>query len=158
MVDLVAGLYGQVAIASAKIAYQIYQQIFSEKRFLDLAEKGARPQRLLWASTSAKNPDFSDVKYVEPLIGRQTVNTMPVETLEAYRVHGQPSDSLEEGAEEAYRVLEKLREAGIDLDALTQQLEDEGVAKFSKSFDQLNAVLTEKRGTAVHESEHSGKG
>jgi transaldolase len=158
MAELVAGLYGQVAIASAKVAYQIYQEVFSSKRFLDLAERGARPQRLLWASTSTKNPEFSDVKYVDALIGRQTINTMPVETLEAYRVHGQPSASLEEGAEDAYRVLEKLREAGIDLDALTQQLEDEGVAKFSKSFDQLNAVLTEKRGAALHEPVHSSKG
>lgn len=141
-------LQGRVAIASAKVAYQIYQEIFGRERFHKLAQKGARAQRLLWASTGTKNPDYSDVMYIEPLIGRGTINTVPVETLDAYRDHGQPTSSLEEGTLEAYSVLDGLRQAGIDLDALTQQLEDEGVAKFSKAFDQLMAGLSEKRAAA----------
>jgi transaldolase len=143
--EIVAGLHGEVAIASAKVAYQIYQEIFGGKRFGNLAKKGARTQRLLWASTGTKNPDYSDVLYVESLIGRETINTIPVETLNAYRDHGQPASNLEEGTQEAYRVLEGLTQVGIDLDALTQQLEDEGVAKFNKAFDQLMAALSEKK-------------
>jgi transaldolase len=143
--EIVAGLHGQVAIASAKVAYQIYQEIFDGKRYRKLAKKGARTQRLLWASTGTKNPDYSDVMYVEPVIGQKTINTVPVETLNAYRDHGQPASNLEEGTQEAYRVLEGLRQAGIDIDILTQQLEDEGVAKFSKAFDQLMTALNEKR-------------
>ena len=95
--------------------------------FQKLARQGARTQRLLWASTGTKNPEYSDVKYVETLIGRDTINTIPLETLTAYRDHGKPASRLEEGTQEAYRVLEGLHQAGIDLDALTQQLEDEGV-------------------------------
>jgi transaldolase len=140
----VAGLYGQVAIASAKVAYQLYQEIYSRERFRLLAEKGARTQRLLWASTGTKNPKESEVKYVEALIGRDTITTLPVETLNAYRAHGQPASLLEEGVYNAYHVLEGLRRAGIDLDVLTQQLEDEGVAKFNQAFDQLMAALSEK--------------
>jgi transaldolase len=143
--ETVAGLHGQVAIASAKVAYQIYQEIFDGKRFRKLAKKGARSQRLLWASTGTKNPDYSDVLYVEALIGRKTINTIPVETLNAYRDHGQPALNLEEGIQEAYRVLEGLNQARFDLDALTQQLEDEGLAKFNKAFDELMAALGEKR-------------
>jgi transaldolase len=141
----VAGLHGQIAISSAKVAYQIYQEIFSGERFQKLARMGARTQRLLWASTGTKNPKYSDVIYVEPLIGRETINTMPPETLDAYRDHGQPSSQLEKETIEAYRVLGVLREAGIDLDAMTQQLEDEGLTKFNKAFDQLTVALREKR-------------
>jgi transaldolase len=92
------------------------------------------------------------VKYVEPLIGSETINTMPPETMDAYLEHGQPSSQLEKGALEAYRILEGLREAGIDLDAMTQQLEDEGVAKFNKAFQQLTAALREKRAVFSQES------
>jgi transaldolase len=148
----VAGLHGQAAIASAKVAYQIYQEVFGGERFVKLAQKGARTQRLLWASTGTKNPEYSDVKYVEPLIGRETINTMPPETMDAYRDHGQPSLQLENNALEAYRILEGLREARIDLDAMTQQLEDEGVAKFNKAFEQLMAVLREKRAVSSPEA------
>lgn len=143
--ELVAGLYGQVAIASAKVAYQIYQEIFGGKQYQKLAQKGARTQRLLWASTSTKNPDYSDILYVDTLIGRDTINTVTIETLNAYRDHGQPASRLEEGTQEAYQVLERLRQAGIDLDSLTQQLEDEGVAKFIEAFDKLMASLKEKK-------------
>ena len=147
----VAGMVGQVAIASAKVAYQIYQEIFNGERFQKLAKMGARPQRLLWASTGTKNPEYSDVKYIETLIGRDTINTMPPETLNAYHDHGKPSSQLEEGTQEAYRVLERLSDVGIDLDALTQQLEDEGVMKFNKSFEQLMAALQKKQTASIHE-------
>ena len=137
-------LQGQAAIASAKVAYQIYQEIFSSQRFRKLAKKGARPQRLLWASTGTKNPAYSNVMYVEPLIGRETINTLPVETLNAYRDQGHPSPRLEEGVEKAHHVLDELPRIGIDVDAVTQQLEDEGVEKFEKALNQLMKVLEEK--------------
>lgn len=142
--EVAAGLHGQAAIASAKLAYQIYQEIFNGPRFKALKKAGARPQRLLWASTSTKNPDYSDIKYVEPLIGRDTINTMPIETLEAYRDHGDPAPRLEEGVEEAYQVFDRLADAGIDIDAATQQLEDEGVEKFTTALDKLFAGLSQK--------------
>jgi transaldolase len=135
---------GQVAIASAKMAYQIYKEIFASGRFRRLAARGARAQRLLWASTSTKNPDYSDVKYVEALIGPDTVDTAPLETLSAYRDHGEPEARLEQGVEEARRVLERLPELGIDIDKVTRQLEDEGVGKFNKPFDKLMEALTQK--------------
>jgi len=146
-----AGLHGQVAIASAKVAYQMYQEIFGGERFRKLAQMGARPQRLLWASTGTKNPAYSDVKYIETLIGRETINTMPPDTLNAYRDHGEPASQLEKGIQEAHQVLDGLRQTGIDLDALTQQLEDEGVSKFSKAFEQLTAALQVKRAAASEE-------
>lgn len=139
-----AGIQGQVAIASAKVAYVVYKEIFGGERYLKLAQMGARTQRLLWASTGTKNPEYSDVKYIEPLIGDQTINTIPPETLNAYRDHGKPSSQLEIGVREAYHILEGLHQAGLDLDALTQELEDEGVTKFSKAFEQLMAALLEK--------------
>lgn len=132
---------GQVAIASAKMAYQIYQEIFGGDRFKKLATQGARVQRLLWGSTSVKNPDYSDLKYVEALIGADTVNTVPVETLAAYRDHGDPKIRIEEDVERAGQLLARLPELGINLDAVTQQLEDEGVEKFTKPFDKLMAAL-----------------
>jgi transaldolase len=149
--EIVAGLSGQVAIASAKVAYQVYQEIFGSERFEVLSKAGAHAQRLLWASTGTKNPDYSDVKYVETLIGRNTINTVPIETLNAYRDHGKPISQLEEDTQKAYQVLEGLREAGIDLDGLTQQLEDEGVKKFSQALEQLMAVLTDKRTASTQE-------
>jgi transaldolase len=105
------------------------------ERFGKLAAQEARAQRLLWASTSTKNPAYSDVKYVEPLIGSGTINTLPLETLRAYRDHGRPALRLEEGAEEGRGLLESLPQAGIDLAALTQQLENQGVKKFPGDFD-----------------------
>jgi len=143
-VDLAKRARGQVAIASAKMAYQIYKEIFGSDRFRRLAARGARAQRLLWASTSTKNPDYSDVKYVEALIGPDTVDTAPLETLDAYRDHGEPEARLEQGVEEARRVLERLPELGIDIDKVTRQLEDEGVEKFNKPFDKLMEALTQK--------------
>jgi transaldolase len=138
-------LRGQVAIASAKEAYQIYKEIFGQGRFQKLAHKGGRPQRVLWASTSTKNPDYSDVKYVEALIGPETINTLPKETLQAYRDHGNPEERLEQGLEEARKVLESLSEVYIDIDQVTQQLEEEGVEKFNKPYDRLMNTLARKR-------------
>jgi transaldolase len=135
---------GQVAIASAKMAYQIYKEVFGGERFRKLAAQGARVQRLLWASTSAKNPDYSDVKYVEALIGPDTVDTIPMETLDAYRDHGKPKARLEQDVEEARSVLGRLHELGIDIDNVTRQLEDEGVEKFNQPFDKLMATLAQR--------------
>ncbi|MCK9376297.1 MAG: transaldolase [Syntrophobacterales bacterium] len=142
-------LIGQVAIASAKVAYTIYQEIFGSARFQALVSKGARPQRLLWASTSTKNPAYPDVKYVEPLIGPNTVNTLPPETIEAYRDHGQPAARLAEGVDRAAAYLQRLPELGLDLNQATQQLEDEGVDKFNKPFDSLMGTLERKRREAL---------
>ena len=138
-------LRGQVAIASAKEAYQIYKEIFGQERFQKVVHEGGRPQRVLWASTSTKNPDYSDVKYVEALIGPETINTLPKETLKAYRDHGNPEERLEQGLEEARRVLESLHKVDIDIDQVTQQLEEEGVDKFNKPYDRLMNTLKEKR-------------
>jgi transaldolase len=135
---------GEVAIASAKMAYQIYKEIFGSDRFGRLAAQGARVQRLLWASTGTKNPTYSDVKYVEALIGRDTVNTAPLETLDAYRDHGEPQARLEQDVNHARWVLERLPELGISIDDVTQQLEDEGVEKFAKPFDKLMATLAQR--------------
>jgi transaldolase len=150
--EIAQSLHGQVAIASAKLAYQIYKGIFSSDAFCHLEARGARSQRVLWASTGTKNPAYSDVNYVEPLIGPETVNTMPLETLRAYRNHGQPAARLEEGVAEARRVLDRLPELGIDLDAVTQQLEREGVEKFNVPYDRLTATLEKKRATALVET------
>ncbi len=142
--ELAASLRGETAIACAKMAYQMYREIFTEERFRRFAQWGARTQRVLWASTSTKNPAYSDVKYIEALIGPETVNTVPLETLTAYRDHGDPAPRLEEGVERARLVLTQLRDVGIDLAAATQQLEDEGVEKFIKPFDALLERLKEK--------------
>jgi transaldolase/glucose-6-phosphate isomerase len=146
---LAANLYGQVAVASAKAAYQIYKEMFSDERYLELADEGARTQRLLWASTSTKNPEYSDVKYVESLIGKETVNTLPLETLNAYRDHGDPQARLENNVEQAQKSLSTLSQVHIDLDHVTQQLEDEGVDKFIKSYDHLIKTLDEKRSSTL---------
>ncbi len=142
--ELASKLGGQIAIASAKAAYQIYNEIFDSERFSRLVQKGARTQRLLWASTSTKNPAYQDTKYVEALIGPDTINTLPLETINAYRDHGHPEPKLDQEVVEAFRVFDDLEAVGIDLDAATQQLEDEGVEKFNTAFDNLMNALTEK--------------
>jgi transaldolase len=147
--DIASLLHGQVAIASARVAYQLYNEVFSSDRFEKLAAKGARQQRLLWASTSTKNPMYSDTKYIEPLIGPETINTVPVETLNAYRDHGQPQLSLEKNISPAHHVLNKLTLVGIDLDSATQQLEEEGVEKFVSALNRLMLSLKEKQ-SAIH--------
>lgn len=139
-----AHLYGGTAVASARAAYQIYKELFSSARFKNLELAGARHQRLLWASTSTKNPDFPDTKYVDALIGPETINTLPIETINAYRDHGRPEPRLDQQVSAAWQALQQLSTIGIDLDALTRQLEDEGVAKFSAAFNQLTASIKEK--------------
>jgi transaldolase len=146
--ELAKKVHGRVAVSSAKMAYQAYKEIFGSERFRDLANKGAHVQRLLWASTGTKNPQYSDLKYVESLIGPDTVNTAPVETFGAYRDHGEPKVRLEEDVEEARWVLERLPELGIDIDHMTQQLEDQGVEKFDKPFDELMRTLQKRIATA----------
>jgi transaldolase len=141
------GLVGEVAIACAKSAYAIYKQLFDGQRFQALAAQGARTQRVLWASTSTKNPNYPDTKYVEPLIGPETINTLPPETLEAYRDHGNPAARLEEGIEDAAALLRLLPkpELYIDLNQVSQRLEDEGIDKFNKPYDSLLKSLEAKR-------------
>ena len=142
--DIAEQAHGQVAVASAKMAYQIYKDIFGSARFRNLADQGARAQRLLWASTGTKNPDYPDVKYVEALIGPDTVNTIPVETLDAYRDHGDPQARLEQDVQRAGWVLERLSQLGICIDKVTQQLEDQGVEKFNQPFDKLMETLAKR--------------
>ncbi len=142
-------LKGKIAIASAKSAYAVYQEIANSERFKALQAQGARPQRLLWASTSTKNPAYSDVKYVEALIGPDTVTTLPLKTLAAYRDHGRPAERLTKGIPEAQATLAKLAELQIDLAAATQQLEEEGVKKFVQAFEQLLTTLAQQRAAAV---------
>ena len=142
--SLARQLHGQVAVASAQMAYQIFKEIFHNDRFKKLMEKGARPQRVLWASTGTKNPDYSDVKYIEAIIGPDTVNTVPVETLNAYRDHGDTKNSLEHDIQLSGWVLKRLPELGIDIDTITQQLEDEGVEKFCEPFDKLMKTLVQR--------------
>jgi transaldolase len=139
---------GQTAIASAKQAYQIYKEIFRNARFRKLADQGARPQRLLWASTSTKNPEYSDVKYVEALIGPDTVNTLPQETIKAYRDHGRPAPRLEQHLDAAGEVLESLFTLDINIGKITQQLEDQGIEKFNTPYDSLMETLNKKRASA----------
>jgi transaldolase len=129
---------GQVAISSAKIAYKIYKETFENEEFFKL---GASPQRLLWASTSPKNPDYSDIKYVEALIGPDTINTIPLETLEAYRKHGDPSLQLESNVEQASWVMSELSEVGIDIKKITKKLENDGIKNFIKAFDQIYKAI-----------------
>lgn len=130
-------LVGEVAIASAKKAYQIYLEMIASDRFKRLEALGAQRQRVLWASTSAKDPSFSDVKYVENLIGRETINTLPMETIDAFRDHGKVNETLTMGIGHAKKVMQKLNDIGIDIDEITQKLEDEGIEKFNKAYDKL---------------------
>jgi transaldolase len=142
-------LKGTLAIANAKLAYETYKQVFSGDRWEALRAKGASAQRCLWASTSTKNPDYRDVLYVEELIGPDTVNTMPRETVEAFMDHGNVRDSLEEDVDGARRTLDAFAEAGIDYDDVVETLEREGVEKFAKSFPQLFADVEAKRDSMV---------
>jgi transaldolase len=139
-------LKGKLAVANAKLAYQNYKEKFSGERWEALAAKGATPQWCLWASTSAKNPEYRDVLYVEELIGPGTVNTMPRETIEAFQDHGEVAVTLEEGIDEAKQVFAQVEAAGIDYDDVTETLEREGVQKFIDSFTELFEGIEAKRG------------
>jgi transaldolase len=138
-------LLGKLAIANAKLAYRHYQETFAGPRWEFLVGKGATPQRVLWASTSTKNPDYPDVIYIEDLLGPETVNTMPEDTIKAYQDHGRPEERLTQDLEGAQRVFDELRAAGVDYDDVTDTLEREGVEKFSQSFDELMQSLAGKR-------------
>ena len=139
-------LRGKLAVANAKLAYQRYKEIFSGGRWEALANRGATPQRCLWASTSTKNPDYPDTMYVDELIGPETVNTMPVETIEAFQDHGTVALTLERDLDAAHAVFADLERAGVDYDDVTDTLEREGVQKFSDSFEELLGGVRTKRG------------
>jgi transaldolase/glucose-6-phosphate isomerase len=147
--ERLAALKGKVAIANAKLAYQEYKRLFSGPRWEKLRAKGAKPQRLLWASTGTKNKDYSDVLYVEELIGRNTVNTVPPATLDAFRDHGKLRDSLEENIGNATHVLEELEKSGISLDAITAELVQDGVKLFADAADKLYGAVAHKRATVL---------
>ncbi|MDQ3778568.1 MAG: transaldolase [Actinomycetota bacterium] len=142
-------LKGRLAVANAKLAYQRYKELFAGERWERLTRHGASTQRCLWASTSTKNPEYRDVLYVEELIGPETVNTMPMETIEAFQDHGEVRPTLEEGLDEASQLLAELARAGVDYDDVTRVLEDEGVQKFADSFEQLLEGVAAKKGALV---------
>src|SRR6202158_2745596 len=147
--ERLAALKGKIAIANAKLAYQEYKRLFSGPRWEKLKAKGAKPQRLLWASTGTKNKDYSDVLYVEELIGPNTVNTMPPATLDAFRDHGKPRDSLDENIDDARHVLAELEKSGISLDAITAELVKDGVKLFADAADKLYGAVAHKRATVL---------
>ena len=138
-------LKGKLAVANAKLAYQRYKELFTGRRWEALAAKGATPQRCLWASTSTKNPDYPHTLYVDELIGPATVNTMPLETIEAFQDHGTVADTLEAGLDEARELFAQLERVGVDYDEVTDTLEREGVRKFSDSFEELLEGIEAKR-------------
>jgi transaldolase / glucose-6-phosphate isomerase len=147
--ERLAALKGKVAIANAKLAYQEYKRLFAGARWDRLAAKGAKPQRLLWASTGTKNKDYRDVLYVEELIGPNTVNTVPPATLDAFRNHGEARDSLEENVEDATRVLDELQRSGISLDEITSELVKDGVKLFADAADRLYGAVANKRAAVL---------
>jgi transaldolase len=144
-----AELQGKLAVANAKLAYGRYREIFAGERWEALAARGATAQRCLWASTSTKNPAYRDVLYVEELIGPETVNTMPDETIRAFQDHGRVELTLERGIDEARELLRRIAEAGVDYDDVTATLEREGVEKFSDSFAELLDGIRAKSGELV---------
>jgi transaldolase/glucose-6-phosphate isomerase len=140
--SLLKSLLGKVAIANGKLAYQRYQRIFSGPRWQALASNGAQTQRVLWASTSTKNPNYRDVIYVEELIGQDTVNTMPPATIDAFRDHGKLRNSLIEDVPGAQKVMDDLARAGVSMKEVTDKLTDDGVKLFADAFDKLLAAVT----------------
>src|SRR3954469_25794658 len=147
--ERLAALKGKVAIANARLAYQQYKRLFSGPRWEKLHAKGAKAQRLLWASTGTKNKEYSDVLYVEELIGPDTINTVPPATLDAFRDHGTPRDSLEENVDDARRVLDELERSGVSLDAITEELVKDGVKQFADAADKLYGAVAHKRATVL---------
>ena len=143
-------LRGKLAIANAKLAYAHFQEVFSGERWEFLEGKGATVQRCLWASTSTKNPEYRDVMYVEELIGPNTVDTMPLETIRAFQDHGEVrGDTVTENVGEARKLLDELAKAGVDYDDVTETLELEGVQKFADSFEELLDQVRAKRGELI---------
>lgn len=154
-----AALRGEAAIASARLAYAVFEDFVASTRFRRVSEQGARPQRLLWASTGTKDPAYSEIKYVEALIGPETVNTMPLDTLKAYHEHGEPQLRLTDHGDEAADTLLRLKRLGIDLDALTDELLRQGIEKFAAPYDQLiDAIETARRAALAAPSfTHEGR-
>jgi len=138
-------LKGKIAIANAKLAYAKYQEIFGSDRFARLKAAGARTQRPLWASTGTKNPAYSDTLYVDTLVGPDTVNTMPEKTIAAFLDHGSTERAVDKDIDQAQKLMADLADAGIDIDAVTHQLEEEGIASFVKSFESLLDGVEAKR-------------
>jgi transaldolase/glucose-6-phosphate isomerase len=147
--SLLRSLLGKVAIANAKLTYQRYKEMYRGTRWQALADKNAQTQRLLWASTSTKNPNYRDVVYVEELIGSDTVDTVPTPTFDAFREHGRPRASLEESLEEAHDTMEALEEVGISMQEVTDKLLAEGVTLFEEAFDKLLSSVEKKRETLL---------
>ena len=144
-------LRGKAAVANARIAYESFERIFSGPRWEALAARGARVQRPLWASTSTKNPAYSDTLYVDELIGPDTVNTMPDQTIDAARDHATAARTVDQGVAEAHKVIDEIKAAGVDFDKIVmQELVDEGVKSFSDSYDSLLESIKEKAGQLVH--------
>jgi transaldolase len=146
------GLMGLVAVANTKLIYQAFKEVFGSARFKALAEKGAHVQRPLWGSTGTKNPSYSDLLYVDTLIGLDTVNTVPPQTYVAILDHGKPALTAESDLNGAKKVLNDVGAAGVDMQWVLKKLEDDGVASFEKSFDGLYKKLVEKRGQFVTDS------
>lgn len=138
-------LKGKAAVAQSKVMYEQYRKVFYGEEFSKLKEKGANIQRLLFGSTSTKNPAYSDVKYVEEIIGEGTINTLPQVTVDAFRDHGKASSTLSEGIEEAKAILEKLNSLGIIVEEVCQKIQEDGVAAFSQSYDKLIDSLEKKK-------------
>ncbi len=138
-------LKGKIAVANAKLAYAKYQEIFGSDRFAKLKAAGARPQRPLWASTGTKNPAYSDTLYVDTLVGPDTVNTMPEKTIAAFLDHGSTERAVDKDVDQSRQLMADLADAGIDIDAVTHQLEEEGIASFIKSFESLLDGVEAKR-------------
>lgn len=138
-------LKGKIAIASAKQAYQIYLEMISSDRFKKLEENGAQKQRVLYASTGTKDPSFSDVLYVESIIGKDTINTLPMETIDAFRDHGKAAETLTTNLDEANKAMDELKQKGIDIDKITQKLEDEGIEKFNIAYEKLIKSIDDQK-------------
>lgn len=149
-------LLGKCAIANAKIAYRRFTELTSSGRWRALERAGARPQRLLWASTSTKNPAYDNLMYVEPLIGPQTINTLPRKTIAAFAEHGKVTASLEQGSDEAIQVMRDLQRAGIDVPQVTRQLLDDGIAKFVDSLNDILQTIGAKAITGSRAEPRSG--
>ena len=142
-------LKDELAVANAKLAYQVYKQVFGGARWRSLEEKGANRQRLLWASTSTKDPELPDTVYVDNLVGAETVNTMPKKTIEAVMDHGEIRPTLEEGIEDAKELFGRLREAGMDYEDVTDTLEQQGIEKFTQPFDEMLEEIQNKSSQLV---------
>ncbi len=157
LMERLQGLEGKVAIANAKLAYESFQRIFGDPRFEALRQKGARVQRPLWASTSTKNPKYPDTLYVDALIGPDTINTLPQETIEAFRDHGKAQRTIDQDLDGARQTLQTLSDVGLSLDAITSQVLKEGVVKFDESLDKLLKVIDNKRqALADEQTKHMG--